>query len=219
MTRSMTWLLAGASLSLYAAAGAAMAAEPDQARAEAERDATLAPQAREKGADEPRRERREVRIYRHGDDGDGPRTMVLHRGEGRSDHLKAVLQLRPEQDAALKAFIAATSPAQRDHTVRFDAGVDKRSTLDRLAEMDARLSSQQAATRKRIDATRAFYAQLDARQKAAFDAMPMLMMVGPDLGPMLIPTPGPMPVRFELRRGGDNLIEILPHAPPPGPRS
>jgi hypothetical protein len=46
------------------------------------------------------------------------------------------------------------------------------------------MAKRQAEMRQRIAATRAFYDQLDARQKKVFDAMPMLMLARPGHGPM-----------------------------------
>jgi len=214
MTRPLTWLLAGAALSLCVAAGGATAQPPDQARAEAERDsAAAAPRA-----DEPRRiERREVRVYRSRDsDGDGVRERTYTmRGEDRAEHLRTMLQLRPEQEGALKAFLAATGPEHREPLVRFNPG-DNRTTIDRLNDIESKLAAQQAATRSRIAATRAFYAALDVRQRKVFDEMPMLMMVGPDLGPMLIPAAFPM--AMHMRHMVEPPAPPLPPAPPPPPR-
>ena len=102
---------------------------------------------------------------------------------------------------ALKAFIEATKPAEGargDHMVKFDRD-EQRTTLQRLDDMQARLAEQQAAASRRIAAVRTFYGQLDAKQKKAFDALPMLMMVGPSMGPMMLPHP----------------MRIAQHMPPP----
>lgn len=95
----------------------------------------------------------------------GPRRVV-----DREQHLKDVLQLRPNQDAALKTYLAALAPvagatAAQGQPARAD------STPERLALAEQRLARQQA----RLAATRAFYGQLDERQKKAFDAMPLMM--------------------------------------------
>jgi len=201
MSKTMTWLLAGAAFALTAGVAVAQ----DAAR-EAEQDAAKA---------EPRVERRELRIER----GDRHRhhdhdvIVMRHGGRDRAEHLRTLLQLRPNQEGALKAFLDATArehgPA-RDHFVRFERGSDSRTTTERLAEMEARLAEQQAATRKRIDATRAFYAQLDDKQRKVFDTMPMLMMAGPGFGPTLLP----IGHRFERRRFPAERFE---HPEPPAP--
>ena len=194
ITKSMTWLLAGAA-ALTLVAGAALAADPAAAQREAERDAAAAPPKADRHV-----ERRELRTDR----GDGDRDVIYRRGpEDRAENLTAILQLRPDQQPALKAFLEATRPAGHpDHMVTFDRGTDARTTLERLDDMQARLAAQQAEMSRKIAATRAFYAQLDAKQRKAFDAMPMLMMVGPSMGPMLIPVGHPMAM-------------MMRHLPPP----
>jgi hypothetical protein len=139
--------------------------------------------------------------------------------------MKALLQLRPDQEPALKAFLDASQPEHRggDHMVRFDRGGDARTTTERLSEMEQRMAEQQAGMKKRIDATRAFYAQLDEKQRKAFDAMPMLMMVGPGMGPMMMP--GPMPIMHRLPpmppmppERFERFDAPVPPAPPTPPR-
>ena len=229
MKTTISWLLAGAAITLFA--GAAIAADTkDKAK-----DAA------------PKTETREVRIYRQngeerivitkdgethefvgkGGDNvrrfemhrgpDGDRTIMIHEdGMGRAEHMKALLQLRTEQEPALKAFLDATQPDHRggDHMVRFERGSDSRTTSERLAEMETRMAEQQASMKRRIEATRAFYNQLDDKQKKAFDAMPMLMMVGPGMGPMM---PGPIPIMH--RMPPMPAMPPMPPEPPQPPRS
>lgn len=175
MPKPTPWLLGAAALALTA--GAAFANE-QAARREALDDSAKAQSREDRG------ERRHVHIRRDGDD-----VVVMRRG-GSAEHLKDILQLRPEQEPALKAFLEATRSADcpREHMVKFDRG-EHRSTLQRLDEMAAKLTEQQAQARRRIAAIRAFYGQLDETQRKAFDALPMLMMVGPSMGPMMIPHP------------------------------
>lgn len=145
--------------------------------------------------------------------------------EGMAEHLRAALQLRPDQDAALKAYVAAARPGEAQRSdmamdrleTRSDRGV---TTPERLAKLEERMSRQQAQTKTLIDATRRFYDQLDASQKRAFDAMPMLM-VGVNIGPMLMPVadvPDLSELRElrELRRFRD--LDGRPPAPPEPPR-
>ena len=240
MKTATPWLLAGAAFTLCAGASIA-AVTPEDAARQAREDARSAQadalRAQEDGRrarddaqraradaqrirDEARRtasEDRQVRVYRQ--DG-GPQTriysrdgdVVVIRGGGREEALSTMLQLRPEQQPALKAFLDATrnnhDDRGHDHMVRFDRGSDDRTTLQRLDDMQARAAEQKAEMDRKVAAVRTFYAQLDARQRKAFDAMPMLMMVGPNIGPMMIP--GPMPIHFR---------EPLPPLPPvpPGP--
>ena len=173
MPKPTPWLLGAAALALTA--GAAFATE-QAARQQAAEDSAKAQPREDRG------ERRHVHIRRHGDD------VVVMRGGG--EHLKDILQLRPEQEPALKAFLDATrgEDGHRQHMVKFDRDED-RSTSQRLDEMEAKLAEQQAQAKRKIAAIRAFYGQLDDTQKKAFDDLPMLMMVGPSMGPMMIPHP------------------------------
>ena len=165
MPKPIAWLFAGAAIALTA--GAAAATE-QAAQREAHEDSRAAATA------QPRAERKSVHVHHFG---------------GRGDHLSDILQLRPDQEPALKAFLDATGKdgGHREHMVRFDRGADDRTTLQRLDEMQARMAEQQAEATRKIAAIRTFYGQLDASQKKAFDAMPMVMMVGPSFGPMMIP--------------------------------
>ncbi len=222
MKKELSWLLAGAAFTLCAGVSVAVAAD---ARTEAEQDARAAAQPdKAERKVEKRREVRvftsddsdgpRVRVFRHGDHGDHDREVfVMRRGEGRGDHLKALLQLRPEQEGALKAFLEATGPqARAERPVRIERSVEmKKSTLEKLADAERRLNEQQAGTRRKIDAMRTFYNQLDDRQKRAFDEMPMVLVVGPDVGPMLIPTPSPIVMRFGH---GDSWEFAVPPRPP-----
>lgn len=175
MSRPTAWLLGAAALAL--SAGTAFATE-QAARAQAAEDSAKA-QSRDEGGDR----RRHVHVYRHGEEMKGRR-----HGANPHESLKDMLQLRPDQEPALKAFLEATrgEEGHRTHMVRFDRD-EGRSTLQRLDEMEARLAEQQARAKTRIAAIRAFYGQLDDKQKKAFDALPMPMMVGPSMGPMMIP--------------------------------
>jgi hypothetical protein len=174
MSRTMTWLLAGAALTLCAGAGAALAQD-------------ARPDARRPGPVDERVERRE---------------MWVQRGEHRAGHIRDVLQLRPEQEGALKAFLDATRPGPGPDPARLDPREAPRTAAERLSHMEARADARHAAVKGRIVATRSFYAQLDARQKKAFDSMPMLVAAGTRAPPM----------RFAHRM---QMMRRMPH--PPGP--
>lgn len=200
MTRLPMWA-AAAALSIYAGSGVALAAEPKAPE----------PKAGAAKSEAPRTERREVRIYRHDggpSDGrmmgaDGPHRIVVMKGGDRSEQLRTLLQLRPEQEGALKTFMDAVAPPKDGGPMRRPDRMDsERTTGERLAEMESRMAEHQAEMRQRIAATRAFYDQLDARQKKVFDAMPMRMFAGPGFGPMpltivhrMAPPPPPAPPR------------------------
>lgn len=204
MSRTLTWLLCGAALTLTA--GATAAAAQDSSSKAKEVEEQVERDVRVYRLDRDRDRDRDVRVFRfEHDDDDDDHHVFVRRAHGR-EHLKDILQLRPDQEPALKAFLEATKPESRkDHLVRFDRGADTKTTAERLNEMEAALNAQQASMRARIQATRTFYNQLDEKQKKAFDAMPMLMMAGPGFGPMMIPVglphPPPLPriERFERR--------------------
>ena len=237
MKTPMTWLLAGAALTLCAGATVAVAADPQDAarqaledsrsaqadaiaaRADAEKARADARRARDEGLKARDEARREVHAYRGDRDGD----IVVIPG-GRSDTLSAVLQLRPDQEPALRTFLEATRhnrDRDPDRGVRFDRGTDEATTLQRLDAMQARTAAQMAETERRIAAIKAFYAQLDTRQKKAFDAMPMLMMVGPNIGPMMVGRPMPIDYHFPPERFAPPVPPVPPTPPlaPKAPRS
>lgn len=135
----------------------------------------------------------------------GPPPMMRHHRldpEAQAQHLRDVLQLRADQDGALKAYLAAIAPRDwgKDRPKReaVDAPRKPLTTPERLDREAEHLARAQA----RLDATRAFYAALSPSQKKAFDA----------LGPMA-GGHGPMMRRAEFRhfkggRGG------MPGRPP-----
>lgn len=218
------WLAGAAALTLLAGAGVATAQDPAEAARQAAADAREAAQKARVTADEAREKadkarryaheaaekaRKEVRIYRSGKDGE---TFVFRSGD-RSEHLRTILQLRPEQEGALKTYLDALGQGggHRDYMVRFDRDkAQGKTTAERLAEMETRMAEQQAAMRTRIAATKTFYGQLDERQKKVFDSMPMLMFAGPAFGPMLLPVGFQPPQPPEPPR---------PPAPPAPPRA
>jgi hypothetical protein len=103
-----------------------------------------------------------------------PAQMAEHHAE----RLRAILQLRPDQEPALRAFIAAMQPTpeqlQRREAERAQRGeAGSLPTPARLDRMQARLAERQAAFARRSDAVKRFYAQLSPAQQKAFDALPM----------------------------------------------
>lgn len=205
-----------AALAVSLAGGAAVAAAHAQPGADeavrqaqrdarkAERDARVAQMdAREaqREAHQARQKAHRVVVHRLGHDGD------------RAEHLRNILQLRPNQEAALTAYLEAMKP-KHDHLVRFDGEGGRKSTPDRLAEMEKQLAEREAAGRARIEATRRFYAQLDDRQKKAFDELPLMMGPG-HFGPMPLRAMKIMHGLGPMMEGGHFPAEIMP--PPPVP--
>jgi hypothetical protein len=191
--------IAGAAFALFASASvAAYAQTAATAQSQADADAAKADQRIEH--QDARMEHNDRRMERH----EERRIMILQDGEGhhhlgQAEHLRTMLQLKPGQEAALTAYLAAVKP-DHDHMLMMsdhgDGHDGAKTTPERLAEMEKRMADSQSQARVRIDATRKFYGQLEPSQKKAFDEMPMLMIgpIGP-IGPMMMP--GPMKVRFE----------------------
>ena len=142
----------------------------------------------------------------------GPGMMRHHRfdPEAQAQHLRDVLQLRPEQDGALKAYLASMAPPKRpdgDKRGEWKHDGDGPRTplttpqrLDREAEHLARATE---AFKVRAAATKTFYAALSPSQQKAFDA------IGPMGG-----RHGPMMRRVEFRhfKGGPGGMPGKPKA-------
>ena len=94
----------------------------------------------------------------------------------QSDRLRQTLQLRPDQETALQAFVAAmqTKPGEAE-ALRAEAQRESGlPTPQRLDAMVARLDRMRAEIMAKVAATRTFYAQLTPAQQWAFDATPSL---------------------------------------------
>ncbi|PZQ64499.1 MAG: hypothetical protein DI570_05340 [Phenylobacterium zucineum] len=93
--------------------------------------------------------------------------------ERRAERLRTMLQLRPEQETALKTFLSATAPnPERMRERRAERGEARGlTTPQRLDRQSARLAERQKAFAVRADATKRFYAQLSPSQQKAFDAL------------------------------------------------
>mgnify|MGYP000854560300 FL=1 len=93
----------------------------------------------------------------------------------RHADLKAKLKLTAEQEGAWTTFTAAMKPPARLDTKYPDrAEMDKLTTPERIDKMRAlrseHMTAMNAAMDKREEATKAFYAALNAEQKKVFDA-------------------------------------------------
>lgn len=135
--------------------------------------------------------------------GDGM-VMMHHAMHGdpaaHAQHLRDVLQLRPDQDGALKAYLDATHPKMMMDQVKhddmdMDGGMDDgdkpMTTPERLDRQAAHMAKMAEMFQKRASATKAFYAALSPSQQKAFDAL------GPQGG-----GPRMMVKRFETRHDG-----------------
>jgi Spy/CpxP family protein refolding chaperone len=93
--------------------------------------------------------------------------------ERRAEHLRAALQLRPEQDAALRAFVETQRPPQgaRQRMRGQRHEMAQATTPQRLERQRERMAERQAQFDRRAQATLRFYAQLSPSQQKAFDAL------------------------------------------------
>ncbi len=239
MSRHLSRYIAGAAFALCATAAVTAHAQTAATAAQSQANADAARADADADHAEDRREHAEHRMEHadHQMERAERRIVIMHDGEGhhhldQAEHLRTMLQLKPSQEAALTAYLAAVKPSEHmhDHIVEMsshdgnmvyrehDGGPGghemAKTTTERLAEMEKRMADSQAEARKRIDATRKFYGQLEPSQKKVFDEMPMLMIgpIGP-IGPMMMP--GPMKVRFE--RPPMPPMPPMPPVPPTPP--
>ncbi|MES2687566.1 MAG: Spy/CpxP family protein refolding chaperone [Pseudomonadota bacterium] len=96
--------------------------------------------------------------------------------------LKAKLAITPAQEGAWSAYTTALQPqarnaAQRPDRAAMRAEFEKLTTPQRIDKMNAlrtqRMAEMNAAMTKRGDATKSFYAALNADQQKVFDAQRM----------------------------------------------
>ena len=94
--------------------------------------------------------------------------------------LKAKLKLTPAQEGAWTAFTASMQPpvhGARPDRAAMKAEFDKLTTPERIDRMRAlraqRMAEMNAAMDKRGDATKTFYAALNADQQKVFDSQRM----------------------------------------------
>lgn len=92
------------------------------------------------------------------------------RAARHAERLRTTLQLRPDQEPALKTYVAALAQTadapRRDGEPKLAA-----TTPQRLDAQRDRASRRMAALDRRIAATKAFYAQLSPAQQKAFDTL------------------------------------------------
>jgi len=180
-------------------------------------------------------ERRIVMRMGPGEGGPMGHGMMGRMGDpaARAARLRTILQLRPDQEPALKALMDAGHHGPMAHGAKGETGHDAEAMprplttperLDRRIEM---MAHHQMMFKKRAEAVKAFYAVLSPTQKKAFDAlhpgpgpgMRRMRMIhrGPMGGPMGGPGGPPPSGAAEPHAGhggmammdGDEEIEIL----------
>lgn len=107
------------------------------------------------------------------DRGDRPHRDPAEMAAKRAQHLRDTLQLTPNQEPALSAFLLSmTPPAGMREKMRENRGERAAlTTPERLDRMKASMADRQARFARRADATMRFYSQLSPAQKKAFDAL------------------------------------------------
>jgi LTXXQ motif family protein len=138
------------------------------------------------------------------------RMMMRSDGPKHADHLRTMLQLKPNQEAALTAYLAATAPPHHERIVEMSDHAAPKTTPQRLAEMETRMAEETARSKARIEATRKFYDQLEPSQKKVFDEMPMMM------GPMMMHGDG---MKMMIKMDGMPPMPPMPPHPPHPPRA
>jgi hypothetical protein len=159
-----------------------------------------------------------------------PHEMRMHMdpaamAEKHAQHLRDVLQLRPDQEGALKALVESMKPPAAEPMGRGpdeDAGL---TTPQRLDRMLAHMDEARAMMARHAEAVKRFYAQLSPGQQKAFDALHHGMgmgMHGPGMhgmGMRHMGMSGMDEQRVIIMRHGpgpDGPDEDAPAGPPPG---
>lgn len=99
--------------------------------------------------------------------------MREHMTERHAKHLtelKAKLKLEAGQEAAWKTFADAMQPPATPAARPDRAAFEKMTTPERIDQMQAWHAQRDADMKKHGDATKTFYASLNAEQKKTFDA-------------------------------------------------
>jgi hypothetical protein len=229
MSRPWMGYLAGAAFALSAAGAAAAYAQaappaPGGERVREERTVIIRGDGDEQTTVVRRGDGEERRMLMrrgegHGEGAGERRVMIMRHGErDPAEHLRTLLQLKPSQEAALSAYLAATRPDHaHEHFVEMSDHEGAKTTPQRLGEMEKRMAERAARGHARIDATRRFYDQLEPSQEKVFDELPML--IGP-MGPMMPMGPMRLMVNMERMPAMPPMRAMPPRpprAPPPPP--
>jgi hypothetical protein len=87
------------------------------------------------------------------------------------EDLKTVLRLRPDQEAALAAFVAAHEPRRFERKLPEPGAMTTPQRLDDMAKMEAEMAAHHREAR---EALTKFYAALSPEQQKVFDALQRL---------------------------------------------
>ncbi len=107
--------------------------------------------------------------------------MHTRMGERHARHLnelKGKLKLEANQDTAWNNFAQSMQPPTHPMAHPDRAAMEKLTTPERIDQMQARKAQRDAEMQKRADATKTFYAALNASQQKIFDTETARMMQG-----------------------------------------
>jgi periplasmic protein CpxP/Spy len=110
------------------------------------------------------------------------RARMQERMAQRLGELKQKLQITGAQEGAWNAWTAAMKPTPHQRPDR--AEFERLTTPERIDRMRAMRAQRGAEMDKRMDATKTFYATLNAEQKKVFDAEGLRFMRGGKRGGM-----------------------------------
>jgi Spy/CpxP family protein refolding chaperone len=94
--------------------------------------------------------------------------------KARAKALHDILNLRPDQEAALQAFLASMKPPEGADGLRErdeKEPIARLTTPERLDRIAARMAEGQAEFQRRAEAVKRFYGALSPEQQRAFDAL------------------------------------------------
>ena len=105
--------------------------------------------------------------------GHGPMMDPAARAEMRARRLREVLQLRPDQEPALQAFLASHKRPEgmRERRMQERQAEQSMTTPQRLDRMLAHLDEARARMAAHAEAVKRFYGALSPGQQRAFDAL------------------------------------------------
>jgi hypothetical protein len=122
----------------------------------------------------------EAQSWRDHDRGATPaerQARMAERQARMAQRMRDALQLQPNQQGALAAWLAALRPSPGEaEEPRGDEAGETKTTPQRLDDMLAHVDRMRARLAQTADATKRFYAQLSPAQQKAFDAMSPMMM-------------------------------------------
>jgi hypothetical protein len=101
--------------------------------------------------------------------------MDKHQAE-RMEFFKFKLKITPAQEGAWNTWTGAMKPAANRPERPDRAELERLSTPERIDRMRALRTARQAETDRKMDATKSFYAALNADQKKTFDAASLQML-------------------------------------------